>query len=118
MAERTDGVVVLNADGRQLFEHLGVSASENASQAMVVNDAGIIVYNRDPALIGRKAPDAILQAQLVSWDKTIAKKSAENPLFKKVLDSQKAFAERAVRWQEDYTVDFKMAYNHYFGKKG
>uniref|UniRef100_UPI002FE15061 diguanylate cyclase domain-containing protein n=1 Tax=Pseudoxanthobacter sp. TaxID=1925742 RepID=UPI002FE15061 len=62
VAERTDGVVVLNADGRQLFEHLGVSASENASQAMVVNDAGIIVYNRDPALIGRKAPDAILQA--------------------------------------------------------
>ncbi|MBA4256742.1 MAG: C4-dicarboxylate ABC transporter [Polaromonas sp.] len=63
-----------------------------------------------------KTPDAILRAQLAAWDKTIAKKAAENPLFKKVLDSQKAFAQRAGQWQNDYTVDFKMAYNHYFGK--
>ncbi len=65
-----------------------------------------------------KTPDSILKAQLVSWDKIIAKKGAENPLFKKVLDSQKAYAERASKWQNDYMVDFKMAYNHYFsGKK-
>ena len=59
---------------------------------------------------------ALLRAQLAAWDKTVAKKSAENPLFKKVLDSQRAFAQRAGQWQNDYTVDFKMAYNHYFGK--
>ncbi|QHE84353.1 TRAP transporter substrate-binding protein [Hydrogenophaga sp. BPS33] len=64
-----------------------------------------------------KTPDPILRAQLTSWDKIIAKKSAENPLFKKVLDSQKAFARRACQWENDYSVDFKMAYNHYFGKK-
>ena len=52
-----------------------------------------------------------------SWDKVIAKKSAENPLFKKVLDSQKAFAQRAGQWQNDYLVDFKMAWNYYFGRK-
>lgn len=64
-----------------------------------------------------KTPDAILKAQLEAWDKVIAKKSAENEHFKKVLASQKAFAERAGRWQNDYMVDFKMAYNHYFAKK-
>ncbi len=65
-----------------------------------------------------KTPDAILKAQLASWDKIIAKKGGENPLFKKVLDSQKAYASRASKWQNDYMVDFKMAYNHYFsGKK-
>ena len=63
-----------------------------------------------------KTTDAILRAQLASWDKIIAKKGGENPLFKKVLDSQKAFAARAGQWQNDYSVDFKMAYNHYFGK--
>ncbi len=63
-----------------------------------------------------KTPDAVLRAQLVAWDKTITKKSAENPMFKKVLDSQKAFAQRAGQWQNDYSVDFKMAFNHYFGK--
>ena len=61
-----------------------------------------------------KTPDAILRAQLAAWDKVIAKKSGENPLFAKVLESQKAFALRAGQWQNDYMVDFKMAWNHYF----
>ena len=61
-----------------------------------------------------KTPDAILRAQLDAWDKVIAKKSKENPFFAKVLESQKAFAQRAGRWQNDYMVDFKMAYNRYF----
>lgn len=65
-----------------------------------------------------KTPDAILRAQLEAWDKVIAKKASENALFKKVLDSQRTFAQLAGRWQNDYMVDFKMAYNHYFsGKK-
>lgn len=64
-----------------------------------------------------KTPDAILRAQLAAWDRTIAKKSAENPLFKKVLESQKTFAQAAGQWQSDYMVDFKMAYNHYFAPK-
>jgi len=63
-----------------------------------------------------KTPDAILRAQLEAWDKVIAKKSEENPLFGKVLASQKAFAQRAGQWQGDYLVDFKMAWNHYFGR--
>ena len=63
-----------------------------------------------------KTPDAILRAQLAAWDKIIVKKGDENPLFKKILESQKAFAQRAGQWQNDYMVDFKMAYNHYFGK--
>jgi TRAP-type mannitol/chloroaromatic compound transport system substrate-binding protein len=64
-----------------------------------------------------KTPDSVLRAQLAAWDKTIAKKSSENPLFKKVLDSQRAYAQRVKQWQNDYTVDFNMAYNHYFGAK-
>ena len=63
-----------------------------------------------------KTPDSILRAQLASWDKIMEKKSAENALFKKILASQKAYAERAGQWQNDYMVDFKMAYNHYFAK--
>jgi TRAP-type mannitol/chloroaromatic compound transport system substrate-binding protein len=64
-----------------------------------------------------KTPDSILKAELAAWDKVIAAKSAENPYFKKVLESQRAFAARAARWQNDTDVDFKMAYNHYFAKK-
>jgi TRAP-type mannitol/chloroaromatic compound transport system substrate-binding protein len=65
-----------------------------------------------------KTPDAILRRQLEAWDKVLAAKSAENPSFKKVLDSMRAFAERTCRWQNDTNVDYKMAYNHFFAKKG
>ena len=80
----------------------------NSEDYIELKKAGIKFY---------KTPDAILRAQLAAWDKTIAKKGGENPTFQKVLDSQKAFAERAGQWQNDYMVDFKMAYNHYFAKK-
>jgi TRAP-type mannitol/chloroaromatic compound transport system substrate-binding protein len=61
-----------------------------------------------------KTPDSILQAQLNAWDKVTTEKSKENAMFKKVMDSQRAFAERAGAWQNDYSVDFKMAWNRYF----
>ncbi|MEY2622630.1 MAG: hypothetical protein RIT26_2450 [Pseudomonadota bacterium] len=64
-----------------------------------------------------KTPDSVLRAQLAAWDKVIAKKAEENALFKKVLESQRAYAARAGQWQNDYMVDFKMAYNHYFARK-
>ena len=64
-----------------------------------------------------KTPDAILQRQMEIYDQVTAKKSAENPLFKEILESQLAFAERAVRWDMDNNVNRRMAYNHYFGQK-
>jgi TRAP-type mannitol/chloroaromatic compound transport system substrate-binding protein len=65
-----------------------------------------------------QTPKSILQAQLKAWDKIIAAKSTENPMFKKVLESQRTFAQRAGRWQNFTSVDYKMAYDHYFsGKK-
>ena len=63
-----------------------------------------------------KTPDPVLQTQLTAYDAAAAKKSAENPLFKEIEASQKAFAERAVRWDLDTNVNRRMAYNHYFAK--
>ena len=64
-----------------------------------------------------KTPDTVLQKQLEIYDTVAAKKSGENPLFKEVVDSQKAFAARAVKWEFDTYVSRRMAYNHYFGAK-
>jgi len=63
-----------------------------------------------------KTPDAILQAQLKVYDGVAAKKSSENALFKEILDSQRKFAERAVRWDLDNNVSRRMAYTHYFAQ--
>jgi TRAP-type mannitol/chloroaromatic compound transport system substrate-binding protein len=64
-----------------------------------------------------KTPDAVLQKTLQIYDEVAAKKSGENPLFKEIAESQKKFAERAVKWDLDTNVSRRMAYNHYFGKK-
>ncbi|MBU3719838.1 MAG: twin-arginine translocation signal domain-containing protein [Burkholderiaceae bacterium] len=61
-----------------------------------------------------KTPDSILRSQLKIYDEIVAKKSAENPLFKKIVDSQKAFAARVVKWDMDTTTSRRMAYDHYF----
>jgi TRAP-type mannitol/chloroaromatic compound transport system substrate-binding protein len=61
-----------------------------------------------------KTPDAVLRTQLKSYDEIVKKKSAENPLFKKIVDSQRAFAARAVKWDLETNVQRRMAYDHYF----
>jgi TRAP-type mannitol/chloroaromatic compound transport system substrate-binding protein len=65
-----------------------------------------------------KTPDAVLKKQLEIYDTVVAKKSAENPLFKKILESQLAFARRATQWEQDTVVNRRMAYDHYFGPNG
>jgi TRAP-type mannitol/chloroaromatic compound transport system substrate-binding protein len=62
-----------------------------------------------------KTPDSVLQKQLEIYDEVVAKKSAENPLFKEISESQQAFAKRATQWEQDTVVNRRMAYNHYFG---
>ena len=64
-----------------------------------------------------KTPVPILQAQLTAYDNAAAKKGAGNALFKDIEASQKAFAERVVRWDLDNNVSRVMAYNHYFGRQ-
>jgi TRAP-type mannitol/chloroaromatic compound transport system substrate-binding protein len=63
-----------------------------------------------------KTPDAILQKQLEIFD-TVMEKRKDNALFVEIIESQKKFAERAVRWDLDTYVNRRMAYNYYFGAK-
>jgi TRAP-type mannitol/chloroaromatic compound transport system substrate-binding protein len=65
-----------------------------------------------------KTPDAILKKQLEIYDEVVKKKSAENPLFKEILQSQLAFAKRTTQWEQDTVVSRKMAYDHYWGANG
>src|SRR5213080_2029135 len=63
-----------------------------------------------------KTPDSILQKQLEVFDDVMAKRK-DNALFVEIIQSQKKFAERAVRWDLDTYVNRRMAYNYYFGPK-
>ncbi|HXR57870.1 MAG TPA: twin-arginine translocation signal domain-containing protein [Burkholderiales bacterium] len=63
-----------------------------------------------------KTPDSVLRAQLAAYD-AAAEKKMSTPMFKEIAESQRKFAERAVKWEQDVVVSRKMAYDHYFGKK-
>jgi len=62
-----------------------------------------------------KTPDSVLARQLVVYDEAAAKRG-DNAIFREVEESQRKFAERAVRWFLDTQVSSRMAYNHYFAK--
>ena len=62
-----------------------------------------------------KTPDAVLKRQLEVYDEVVAKKAAENALFKEIVQSQLAFAKRATQWEQDTVVSRKMAFDHYWG---
>ncbi|MGH1418527.1 MAG: TRAP transporter substrate-binding protein [Hyphomicrobiaceae bacterium] len=73
------------------------------------------LINEDGVKVTR-TPDSVLEAQLESWDKVL-KKLERDPFFKKVLDSQRAWAERVGFFSHSNTADFKKAYKHYFPGK-
>ena len=60
-----------------------------------------------------KTPTSILRAQLAAYDQA-AEKKMSTPLFKDIVESQKKFALRAVKWEQDYVVNRRMAYEHYW----
>jgi TRAP-type mannitol/chloroaromatic compound transport system substrate-binding protein len=62
-----------------------------------------------------KTSDAILRKQLEVYDEVVRKYVAQNPLFKEIVESQLAFAKRATQWEQDYVVNRRMAYEHYWG---
>lgn len=95
-------------------------ATEAASQDMAWK--AIDRYSQDYAEMQSKdkvkfykTPDSVLQKQIEVYDQVTAKKAAADPLFKKVMDSQEAFAKRAMQWEQDTVTNRRMAYVHYFG---
>jgi TRAP-type mannitol/chloroaromatic compound transport system substrate-binding protein len=62
-----------------------------------------------------KTPDSVLKKQLEVYDDVVKKYAAANPLFKEIVESQLAFAKRATQWEQDYVVNRRMAFEHYWG---
>jgi TRAP-type mannitol/chloroaromatic compound transport system substrate-binding protein len=62
-----------------------------------------------------KTPDSVLKKQLEVYDEVVKKKAGENPLFKKIVESQLAFAKRTTQWEQDTITPRRMAFDHYFG---
>jgi TRAP-type mannitol/chloroaromatic compound transport system substrate-binding protein len=104
----------LPAELKSLIDYAVQASSADMSWKAIQRNSQDYIELKNAKVNFFKTPDAILRAQLAAWDKVTSAKAEENPLFKKVMESQRAFAQRAGGWQNDYMVDFKMAWNHYF----
>ena len=82
-------------------------------------------YSRDLVELQEKAkvnvirtPKSIFEAQIKAWDVITKKLSDEDPFFKKVVDSQRAWAKRVAKYWFFNEADYKAGYEHIFGKLG
>ena len=57
-----------------------------------------------------------MQAQLASWDTTLEALN-QDPFFKRVVESQREWAERVAFYDLMNSADYRLAYNHYFPGK-
>jgi len=65
-----------------------------------------------------RTPKDIFEAQLVAWDAIVKKLTAEDPFFKTVWESQKAWAKRVGYYGFLNGADNQLAYEHLYGKLG
>jgi len=64
-----------------------------------------------------RTPPEILTAFLKAWDEIAKEESAKNPFFKKVLDSQYAYAAKVVPAKRYMFPPYSFAANHFFPEK-
>ena len=64
-----------------------------------------------------RTPPDVLRAQMQAWSAVVKRISRDNPIGEKVIKSQLAWARRTVGWTQEATVDSRIAYDHWFGKK-
>ena len=79
------------------------------SLAMLMNEHKVNVY---------QTSDAILAEQLKGWDKIVGEFSAKDAFFKKVIDSQKAYAKKVMKYLLMNQPNYKLAYENEFGPIG
>ncbi|MGH8709346.1 MAG: TRAP transporter substrate-binding protein [Burkholderiales bacterium] len=64
-----------------------------------------------------RTPQSIFRDQLKAWDVVSQKLQAEDPFFKKVVESQTAWAKRVAYYMFLNEADYKMGYEHVFKTK-
>ena len=104
----------LPKEHQAILEH-GAEAANTANYGWAMDQyskdlQGLI--NEDKVNVYRTT-QAIMNAQLKSWDKVL-KKLTKDPFFKKVVDSQKVWSKRVAFYDLLNSADYKLAYDHYF----
>ncbi|MDX6749286.1 TRAP transporter substrate-binding protein [Geminicoccaceae bacterium 1502E] len=106
----------LPAEHQAIIEH-GAEAASTANFALALDN-----YSKDLEALRDKdgvkvyrTSQAILDAELKAWDK-VMEGLMSDPYIQKVVESQKEWAKRVAYYELFNAADYKLAYEHYFGK--
>ncbi len=106
----------LSTEHQKILEYASEAASTDFTwkyQDRYSND--LIALQEDFGVNIYKTPDSVMMEQLKAWDVVAGRIAEEDPFFAKVIESQKAWAKRVVRYELLNSPNYGAAYEHYFG---
>ena len=92
--------------------------SDNYFKALVRYSADLAKLMNEHKVNVYQTSDEILAQQLKGWDKVIGDFNKKDPFFKKVVDSQKSYAKRVMKYLLMNQPNYKLAYENEFGPIG
>ena len=75
----------------------------------------LVSLQKDHGVNVIRTPDSVMAAQLDAWDIVVDRISKEDAFFAKVVESQKAYAKKVMKYLLLNSPDYALAYKHYFG---
>jgi len=109
----------LPKDLQALLKYAAEAASTSNFATAMDNYSKDLIELRDKDKVKIiRTPQSIFDAQIKAWDKIVKKLTDEDPFFKKVWESQKAWGKRVGYYHFFNNADYKAAYEHVHGKLG
>jgi TRAP-type mannitol/chloroaromatic compound transport system substrate-binding protein len=107
----------LAKEHQAILEYASEAASQDMSwKAMERYSADLVRLKKDHGVNVYRTPDSIMKDELKAWDVIIKKFNKQDPFFKKVINSQKAWAKRHGAYALNNAPNYQLAYEHYYGK--
>ena len=106
----------LPAEHQAILEYASEAASSDFSWKAQDRYSNDLVALAELGVNVYRTPDSVMAEQLGAWDIVVARLSEADPFFAKVVESQKAWAKRVVRYESLNAPDYVGAYKHYFGE--
>ena len=100
-----------------ILEYASEAASQDmAWKAMERYSQDLVVLKEKHGVNVYRTPTSVMDEQLKAWDIVVKRFNKSDPFFKKVVDSQMAWAKRHGAYALNNAPDYQGAYKHYFGK--
>lgn len=107
----------LSSEQQAILEYASEAASSDMSwKAMERYSNDLVNLKTEHGVRVHRTSNEIMAAQLAAWDIVVDRMSATDPFFAKVVESQKSWAKRYGAYALQNAPDYRLAYEHYFGK--